>query len=131
MTHIPIMKLRFNNDDYPYDYELEIWKNQDTCKYYFREQLDCLCPEHGEPNCAGCRLSAVSDFDQFLTIGQSLRWVHTGKADTKYTWHDIDYFNGPEFQKKIILDMRWEELADSGACLPLSLNISFSEKRTD
>jgi hypothetical protein len=44
-------------------------------------------------------------------------------------WQDIDFFSGPEFQKKCILDMRWEEVVDSGALLPLVLNITFPQKR--
>jgi hypothetical protein len=44
-------------------------------------------------------------------------------------WNDIDFFNGIDFQKKIILDMRWEEVADSGALLPLQLNITFPDRR--
>jgi hypothetical protein len=62
-------------------------------------------------------------------VGQTLRWIHTGKADRNYLWNDIDFFNGIDFQKKIILDMRWEEVADSGALLPLQLNITFPDRR--
>jgi hypothetical protein len=44
-------------------------------------------------------------------------------------WQDIDFFSGAEFQKKYVLDMRWEELVDSGALLPLSLSITFPQKK--
>lgn len=131
MNHLQIMNVHFNNDDYPYDYELEVWKDIHTCRYYFRDRLDSLCPEHGEPNCRGCRLATVQDFDQFLTIGQTLRWVHTGKADTNYTWRDIDYFSGAEFQMKYVLDMQWEEFVDSGTgVVPVSLNITFPTRHS-
>ena len=115
MTDFPIMRLHFNTADYPYDYELEIWKNAgpETCLFYIREVVD----------------TTTTHFDQFLTVGQTLRLIHTGTADTTYTWHDIDFFSGSEFQKKYVLDMRWEELVDSGSILPLELNITFPEKR--
>ena len=117
MTHFPIMKLHFNIGDYPYDYQLEVWKNAGTgtCFYYIREVVD----------------TTTTHFDQFLTVGQTLRRIHTGKADTNYTLHDIDFFSGTELQKKLVLDMRWEEVVDSGALLPLTLNITFPEKRMD
>ena len=112
MPNTLIMTLKFNLGDYPYDYELEIWKNIPECRYYIREHAD----------------ATPRNFDQFLTVGQTLRWIHTGKADRMYTWHDID-FNGIDYQKKIILDMRWEEVADSGALLPLELNVTFPDRR--
>jgi hypothetical protein len=109
------MKIHFNSADYPYDYKLEIWKNfgTGTCFYYIREVVD----------------TTTQHFDQFLSIGQTLRLIHTGNADTNYTWHDIDFFSGGEFQKKFVLVMRWEELADSGLMLPIELNITFPEKQ--
>ena len=113
MTHSQIMKIHFNVGDYPYDYQLEIWKNENECKFYVRE----------------CDEKTPRYFDQFMTVGQTLRWIHTGKADTNYMWQDIDFFSGAEFQKKIILDMRWAEVDDSGAILPLHLNITFPEKK--
>ena len=109
MPDSPILSVKFNLGDHPYDYQLEIWKNMEECRYYIREHSD----------------ATPRNFDQFLTVGQTLRWIHTGKADRNYTWHDIDFFNGLDFQKKIILDMRWEEVADSGALLPLELNVTF------
>lgn len=108
------MKIHFNVGDYPYDYQLEIWKNEETSKFYVRESDD-KTPRY---------------FDQFMTVGQTLRWIHTGKADTNYMWQDIDFFSGAEFQKKIILDMRWAEVDDSGALLPLELSITFPDKKT-
>jgi len=71
MTDFPIMRLHFNTADYPYDYELEIWKNAgpETCLFYIREVVD----------------TTTTHFDQFLTVGQTLRLIHTGKADTNYT----------------------------------------------
>jgi len=113
MQNIHVMTVKFNLGDYPYNYELEIWKNLEECRYYIRE--------HADPT--------PRDFDQFLTVGQTLRWIHTGRADRNYLWNDIDFFNGIDFQKKIILDMRWEEVADSGALLPLELNITFPDRR--
>jgi len=113
MTHSEIMKIHFNVGDYPYDYQLEIWKNGDTGKFYVRE----------------CDEKNPRYFDQFMTIGQTLRWIHTGKADTNYMWQDIDFFSGAEFQKRIILDMRWAEVDDSGALLPLELSITFPQKK--
>jgi hypothetical protein len=113
MTHSQIMKIHFNSSDYPYDYQLEIWKNENECRFYVRE----------------CDEKIPRDFDQFMTVGQTLRWIHTGKADRNYRWQDIDFFSGAEIQKKYVLDMRWEELVDSGAVLPLELNIVFSEKK--
>lgn len=113
MTHLPILNVHFNIRDYLYDYKVEIWKDETNCRFYIREETEGKIPR---------------DFDQFFTIGQTLRQIHTGKADRNYTWHDIDFFNGADFQKKIILDMRWEEMADSGALLPLELNITFPEK---
>lgn len=117
MTHTRIMRIHFNSADYPYDYHLEIWKNwgTGTCFYYIREVVD----------------TTTQHFDQFLSIGQTLRLIHTGKADTNYTWHDIDFFSGSELQKKFVLDMRWEELVDSGVMLPLELNITFPEKQAN
>jgi len=117
-----VMHIHVNTDDYPYDYELEIWKDPDNCVFYARTPDFCTCCYRGE------ELYSVGNFDQFLTIGQSLRHFHTGKADRTYTWRDIDFYNGPEFQKKIILDMRWEEVCDSGALLPLKMNITFPEE---
>jgi len=113
MTHFHVMTVHFNNDDYPYDYELEIWKNAGSgiCLFYIREE------------------DATIHFDQFLTVGQTLRWIHTGKADTNYTWHVIDFYSGSESQKKNLLDMRWEELVDSGVTLPLSLSVTFAGHR--
>jgi hypothetical protein len=32
MLNTLIMTLKFNVDDYPYDYELEIWKNIPECR---------------------------------------------------------------------------------------------------
>jgi hypothetical protein len=113
MPNIHVMTLKFNLGDYPYDYELEIWKNILECRYYIREHAD----------------TTPRNFDQFLTVGQTLRFIHTGKADRNYTWQQIDFFNGIAFQKKMILDMRWEEVADSGAMLPLELNITFPDRR--
>lgn len=115
MTHSQIMRVHFNIGDYPYDYKLEIWKNENEneCRFYVRE----------------CDDNTPRYFDPFMTVGQTLRWIHTGKPDTNYTWHDIDFFSGAEFQKKFVLDMRWEELVDSGALLPLELNITFPEKK--
>jgi hypothetical protein len=113
MTHSQIMKIHFNVADYPYDYQLDIWKNENECSFYIRE-CDEKIPRY---------------FDQFLTIGQTLRWIHSGKPDTNYTWHDIDFFSGADFQKKYVLEMRWEELVDSGVLLPLQLNITFPEKQ--
>ena len=109
------MKIHLNNDDYPYDYEVEIWKDVNNCRYYILEEAG-LDPR---------------DFDQFLTVGQTLRGIHTGTVDAQYTWHDIDFFSGSEIQKKFILDMRWEDVVDSGLLLPLTLNITFPEKRTN
>lgn len=107
------MKIHFNVGDYPYDYQLEIWKNEETGKFYVRE----------------CDDNTPRYFDQFMTVGQTLRWIHTGKADTNYMWQDIDFFSGAEFQKRIILDMRWAEVDDSGALLPLDLSITFPQKK--
>lgn len=112
MQNIHVMTVKFNLGDYPYDYELEIWKNISECRYYIRE--------HADPT--------PRDFDQFLTVGQTLRLIHTGRADRNYLWNDIDFFSGSEFQKKIILDMRWEEVVDSGALLPLEMSITFPKR---
>lgn len=115
MTHFPVLSIQFNSDDYPYDYHLAIWKNEGsgTCLFYI---LENDIPSH---------------FDQFLTIGQTLRLIHTGKADREYTWHDIDFFSGSELQKKYVLDMRWEEVLDSGMAspLPLMMTIRFPGRR--
>jgi hypothetical protein len=115
MTHFPVLSVHFNSDDYPYDYHLAIWKNEGSgiCLFYILE--DDL-PSH---------------FDQFLTIGQTLRWIHTGNADTNYTWDDIDFFSGSDLQKKFVLDMRWEELLDSGMAspFPLMMTIRFPGRR--
>jgi hypothetical protein len=115
MTHFLVLSIHFNSDDYPYDYHLGIWKNQGsgTCLYYILED------------------NVPSHFDQFLTIGQTLRWIHTGKADTEYGWHDIEFFSGSDLQKKCVLDMRWEELLDSGTAspLPLMMTIRFPGRR--
>lgn len=113
MQNVHVMTLKFNLGDYPYDYELEIWKNIPECRYYIHEHAD----------------ATPRNFDQFLTVGQTLRFIHTGKADRNYMWNDIDFFNGIDFQKKVILDMRWEEVADSGALLPLELNVTFPDRR--
>ena len=115
MTHFPVFSVHFNSDDYPYDYHLAIWKNEGvgTCLFYILED------------------EASSHFDQFLTVGQTLRWIHTGKADTEYGWQDIDFFSGSDLQKKYVLDMRWEELVDSGIAspLPLMMTIRFPGRR--
>ena len=115
MTHFPVLSIHFNSDDYPYDYHLAIWKNGGVgiCLFYIRED------------------DIPSHFDQFLTVGQTLRWIHTGKADTEYRWNDIDFFSGSDLQKKCVLDMRWEELLDSGMAspLPLMMTIRFPGRR--
>jgi hypothetical protein len=115
MTHFPVLSVHFNSDDYPYDYHLAIWKNEGvgTCLYYIRED------------------DIPSHFDQFLTVGQTLRWIHTGKVDTEYRWNDIDFFSGSDLQKKCVLGMRWEELLDSGMAspLPLMMTIRFPGRR--
>ena len=115
MTHFLVLSIHFNSDDYPYDYHLGIWKNQGsgTCLYYILED------------------NVPSHFDQFLTVGQTLRWIHTGKADTEYGWKDIDFFSGSDLQKKYVLDMRWEELLDSGMAspFPLMMTIHFPGRR--
>lgn len=115
MTHFLVLSIHFNSDDYPYDYHLGIWKNQGagTCLYYILED------------------NVPSHFDQFLTVGQTLRWIHTGKSDREYGWKDIDFFSGSDLQKKYVLDMRWEELLDSGMAspFPLMMTIHFPGRR--
>ena len=131
MTHIPIVEIRFNNDDYPYDYQLEVWKDTDTCTFYIREELESPCPEHREPRCRTCSLEITGNFDQFFTVGQTLRWIHVGTGDREYGTGNIDFLSRKDnaMFRRTVLDMRWEELVDSGLELPASICVTFPNRK--
>lgn len=69
-----------NIDQYPYDYQMDIWRDISTGTVYVMDPAFECGDKGGE-----------SIPDQTWTIGQTCRWIHTGTADFEYDWPYTGY----------------------------------------
>jgi len=124
-----IASIHFNSDNYPNDYQLDIWRDISTGTFYVMDPLfacyagSCKCE-----NDTGCGGRGVADTtigqiipDQSWTIGQTCRWIHAGEADFNYDWPHTGYVgvqnseadehrNALKGFYKQFLDFKWDEL---------------------
>lgn len=126
-----VATIYFNADNYPYDYQMDIWRDTSTGTFYVMDTTfscysgSCRC--EADSGCGGY-LKGVGSMtfgeiipDQTWTVGQTCRWIHTGKADFNYDWPYTGYVGVQNSETdehrdadkgfyKQFLGFTWEEL---------------------
>lgn len=141
-----IANIYFNIDHYPNDYQMDIWLDNSTGTFYIMDTtFACYKGSCGCEADSGCRGAMVGvgalTFGEIIptqswTIGETCRWIHTGKGDKKYNWLQVglvtiwdnkeDHYTAHKPFQKSFLEYTWDELLRKGFH-HLSFDIFFPE----